>query len=216
MAALPNYWLPAIDWAGPTLAAAVRDHHAHYDHPAHYLRVTVQFRRPFWRDVVRGSYFMLDALGGCCVYDESARCPDTPGAVGCLGWLIGGDAAVRLSNLDDRDLVARILDSLPAPLRHGRDLVTDARVHRWVGAVNGLPGGYPLRDPDARHCPDPENHPAFFLVGDYLFDSTLNGVYDSADYVAAWVAEEEADENVVAVPVADAAVVPSRAVPIPR
>ncbi len=194
VAALPNYWLPSIDWAGPALARAVRDHHAHYDHPAHYLRVTVQFRRPFWRDVVRGSWFMLDALGGCCVYDESARCPDAPDAIGCLGWLIGGDAAVRMSNLDDDELVAQVLDALPAPLRHGRDLVVDARVHRWVGAVNGLPGGYPLRDPDDRHCPDPASHPTFFTVGDYLFDSTLNGAFDSADYVAAWIAEEEADE----------------------
>ena len=193
VAALPNHWLPAIDWGGPTLATAMAEHHAHYDHPAHYLRVTVLFRRPFWRDAVRGSYFMLDALGGCCVYDESARCPDTPGSVGCLGWLIGGDAAVRLSNLDDRELVARVLESLPAPLRHGQELVVDARVHRWVGAVNGMPGGYPLREPDARHVPAPEHHPNFFVVGDYLFDSTLNGVLDSAACVATWIAEEEVD-----------------------
>jgi hypothetical protein len=26
------------------------------------------------------------------------------------------------------------------------------------------------------------------FVGDYLFDSTLNGVLDSADYVAGWLA----------------------------
>jgi monoamine oxidase len=193
VAALPNYWLPAIDWAGPTLSKAVREHHAHYDHPAHYLRVTIQFSKPFWRDVVRGSWFMLDALGGCCVYDESARCPDTPGNVGCLGWLIAGDAAVRLSNMDDATLVRHVLDALPQPLRHGRELATDSRVHRWVGAVNGLPGGYPLHDPDDRHTPDFDHHPTFFTVGDYLFDSTLNGVYDSADYVAAWIAEVEAD-----------------------
>ena len=29
-----------------------------------------------------------------------------------------------------------------------------------------------------------------FVVGDYLFDSTLNGVLDSADYVADWLAAE--------------------------
>jgi hypothetical protein len=33
-------------------------------------------------------------------------------------------------------------------------------------------------------------HPNLFLVGDYLFDSTLNGVLDSADYVAAWLAAQ--------------------------
>ena len=42
--------------------------------------------------------------------------------------------------------------------------------------------------------PDPDRHPNFFVVGDYLFDSTLNGVADSADCVAGWIAEEEADE----------------------
>ena len=86
-----------------------------------------------------------------------------------------------------------MLDAVPPTLRHGRELVTDAHVHRWVGAVNALPGGYPLRDPDARHVPDALNHPSFFVVGDYLFDSTLNGVVDSADCVAAWIAEEEVD-----------------------
>ena len=36
-----------------------------------------------------------------------------------------------------------------------------------------------------------------FVVGDYLFDSTINGVLDSADYVAEWLAEEiQADSNV--------------------
>ena len=193
VAALPNYWLPAIRWSGPSLARAVADHHAHYDHPAHYVRVTVLFRRPFWRDVVRGSYFMLDAFGGCCVYDESARCPDANATAGVLGWLLGGSAALTLANLDDRALVERVLASLPASLSHGRELAVDARVHRWVGAVNARPGGYPLRDPDGRHTPDPDRHPNFFVVGDYLFDSTLNGVADSADCVAGWIAEEEAD-----------------------
>ena len=115
VAALPNYLLPAIRWGGDTLARAVADHHAHYDHPADYLRVTVAFRRPFWRGVITGSWFMLDALGGCCVYDESARCPDPPGSVAVLGWLIAGDAARTLSNLEDRALVAHVLEELPRP-----------------------------------------------------------------------------------------------------
>jgi protoporphyrinogen oxidase len=197
VAALPSYWLPAIDWQPPTLARAMAAHHAHHDYPAHYLRVTVLFRKPFWREVVSGSWFMLDALGGCCVYDESARCPGTPGAAAALGWLIGGSAAVTLSNLDDRTIVARVLEELPAPLRHGRELVVDGRVHRWVGAVNGRPGGFPLREPDGRHVPAPDLHPSLFVVGDYLFDSTLNGVADSADCVAAWIAEEEEPDDAV-------------------
>ncbi len=196
--ALPNYWLPHVRWGGPALAKAVRDHHAHYDHPAHYLRVTVRFRRPFWRDVVAGSYFMLDAFGGCCAYDESARCPDTPGGVGVLGFLLAGEAATALSNLPDDELVARVLAALPAPLRHGRELAVDGRVHRWVGAVNAKPGGYPLHHPDVRHQPDPAGHPGFYVVGDYLFDSTLNGVVDSADWVAGSIAEDVSDDAVPA------------------
>ena len=31
-------------------------------------------------------------------------------------------------------------------------------------------------------------HPNLFVVGDYLFDSTLNGVLDSADHVTGWLA----------------------------
>ena len=191
--ALPNYWIPAIEWAGLGLARAMRDHHAHYDHPAHYLRVSIRFKHPFWRNVVSGSYFMLDAFGGCCVYDESSRCQQT--SQGVLGWLLGGDAALTLSNLDDQALIARVLDSLPALLREGIKLAIEGRVHRWVGCVNALPGGYPMREPDSRHVPDPEENPLLFVVGDYLFDSTLNGVFDSADCVAEWIKEETIEDE---------------------
>jgi monoamine oxidase len=186
--ALPNNWIPAIDWAGLGLAEAMRQHHAFYDYPAHYLRVSVLFSRPFWREQVRGSYFMLDAFGGCCVYDESSR--NHAGAHGVLGWLLAGEAALTMSNFDDATLIEKVLDSLPASLRHGRDLVLEGRVHRWVGTVNGLPGGRPAREPDSRHLPEPTQHPWLFVVGDYLFDSTLNGVLDSADVVAEWIDEE--------------------------
>jgi hypothetical protein len=54
--------------------------------------------------------------------------------------------------------------------------------------VSGLPGGWKPRSFDERHRPDPGGSPRLFLVGDYLFDSTLNGVLDSADYVAHWLA----------------------------
>lgn len=195
--ALPNPWIPAIDWSGPELALAMKAHHAHYDHPAHYLRVSVQFKHPFWREIVAGSYFMLDALGGCCVYDESSRCDKS--AAGALGFLIGGDAAVLLSNLADDVLIDRVLDALPASLRQGREVFIEGRVHRWVGSVNALPGGFPMREPDSRHVPDPKGNPLLFVVGDYLFDSTLNGAFDSADCVAEWLMEEAADEEAVAV-----------------
>jgi hypothetical protein len=64
--------------------------------------------------------------------------------------------------------------------------------------VNGLPAGFPAREPDSRHLPEPKEHPSLFVVGDYLFDSTLNGVLDSADVVAEWILEE-LDEPVATV-----------------
>src|SRR5262249_8696188 len=66
--ALPVCWLGAIQWRGRGLARAMEEHRAYYDHPAHYLRVSILFREPFWRRYVEGSYFQLDAFGGCCVY----------------------------------------------------------------------------------------------------------------------------------------------------
>jgi len=191
--ALPNYWIPSIEWNGPALAKAMRDHHSHYDYPAHYLRVSVLFREPFWRKMVADSFFMTDAFGGCCVYDETLRCADS--SVGILGWLIGGEAALALNNLDDEALIARVVDSLPAPLRRGREMFLEGRVHRWAGAVNAMPGGFPLREPDSRHAPDPAGHPLLFVVGDYLFDSTLNGVLDSAECVAQWIVEKTAESR---------------------
>ena len=53
-------------------------------------------------------------------------------------------------------------------------------MHRWAGAVSGQPGGFPLRDAGLAHQPEPVEHPALAVVGDYLFDSTLNGVLRSA------------------------------------
>lgn len=199
--ALPNNWIPLIEWRGETLSRAMREHSAHYAAPAHYLRVSVLFDHPFWRDQISDSYFMSDAFGGCCVYDESSR--NGSESHGVLGWLLAGDAALTMSNLDDETLVTRVLDSLPSSLRHGKEAFVEARVHRWLGAVNGLPGGAVQRDPDARHVPDPDHHPQLFVVGDYLFDSTINGVLDSADTVAEWIVEEMSDEESTGIPIPD-------------
>ena len=80
----------------------------------------------------------------------------------------------------DRQLLT-VLDSLPAELQHGRASVLDAAVHRWLATVNVIPGGFPCRDIRSNHLPEPDEHPGLFLVGDYIFDATLNGVLDSAD-----------------------------------
>lgn len=183
--ALPNNWLPAIQWGGELLEEAMHRHHVHYDYPAHYLRVTVLFKEPFWRSQLQDSYFMLDAFGGCCLYDESSR--NDNDSSGVLGWLLAGEAALTLSNCSDEELIYIVLDSLPSSLRHGRELFLEGRVHRWIGSVNGLPAGLPPMNMDSRHLPEPRQHPHLFVVGDYLFDSTLNGLLDSADYVAEWL-----------------------------
>jgi SAM-dependent methyltransferase len=47
--------------------------------------------------------------------------------------------------------------------------------------VNALPGDLPVRDVMTNHRPEPKQHPGIVVVGDYLFDSTLNGLLDSSD-----------------------------------
>jgi SAM-dependent methyltransferase len=178
--ALPNYWLSRIEWEGHELRLAMQKHLAHYHYPAHYLRVSVLFKKPFWRKQVPGSFFMSDAFGGCCIYDEGARHPCEP--YGVLSWLLAGNDALVLSNTEDDRLVALALDSLPEQLAFGRELALEGKVQRWVGTLNGLPGGNPAHELRQRHVPAPETHPGLIMVGDYLFDSTLNGVRDSADY----------------------------------
>jgi hypothetical protein len=177
--ALPHSWLPAIEWGGRRLESAMLRHHKHYDRPAHYLRVCILFREPFWRRRLSGSYFHFDAFGGCCVYDEGTRF-DT-GPYGVLSWLLAGNDALVLSNCENDVLIGKVLETLPRPLASGRQLFLEGRVHRWVGTVNGQPAGYPVKGAKARHRPEPEDHPGLFVVGDYLFDSTINGVTDSAD-----------------------------------
>ena len=198
--ALPNNWIPAIEWGGE-LDLAMYHHHKHYDHPAHYLRVSALFDTPFWRGKVNGSYFMIEAFGGTCVYDESAR--TAAGTYGVLGWLLAGEPAATMSNLPDDELCAAVLGSLPRCLGDARPHFLEGRVHRWVGAVNGMPGGYPMKPPEARHLPDLRGHPGLYVCGDYLFDSTLNGVLDSADTVTEWILERVSEEGVRDVPIAD-------------
>ena len=151
-------------------------------------RVTLLFRQPFWKTWLTGSWCMLDAWGGCCLYDETSRQPDPE--CGILGWLFGGDAAVELSSLTDEQLIRTALDTLPASHQLAQELLLEGHVHRWINAVSALPGGEQPTRLDLRHQPDPADHPRLFVTGDYLFDSTLNGVLDSAECVASWIVAE--------------------------
>jgi protoporphyrinogen oxidase len=177
--ALPNYWIPTIKWGGKRLAEAMQHHHAYYDRPAHYLRICMLFQTPFWRQRIGDSYFHLDAFGGCCLYDESSRFNSQ--GYGVLSWLLGGNDALVMSNFEDHKLVEKALEALPKPIAQGKYQFLEGRVHRWVGAVNAQPAGYPIKGPKVRHRPEPKDHPGLFVVGDYLFDSTINGALDSAD-----------------------------------
>ncbi|MBU3682459.1 MAG: FAD-dependent oxidoreductase [Phycisphaerales bacterium] len=189
--ALPHDQLGSVAFLGDRLAPAVAAHRAHHDHPAHYLRITMLFDRPFWRATCGDSFWMLDRFGGCCLYDESLR--DPAAERGVLGWLLGGEVARTLAESDDATIVAQALAALPPALARGATPLREARVHRWTGAVSALPGGRSPLPLDRRHCPEPDEHPDLYFVGDYLYDSTLNGVLDSAEYVAAWIAARIAD-----------------------
>ncbi|WP_146503107.1 flavin monoamine oxidase family protein [Rubinisphaera italica] len=184
--ALPHNKIPSIVFEGDCLSEAVQKHHQQYHFPAHYLRITILFEKPFWQSKLSDSFWMLDQFGGCCLYDESMRQPG--GEHGILGWLLGGDAALEMSEWDDERLIQAALDSLPEFLQDGRSNFLEGAVHRWPASVNGMPGGGVQWNHDRRHLPEPVNHPHLFFVGDYLFDSTLNGVLDSAHYVASWIA----------------------------
>jgi monoamine oxidase len=177
--ALPYNRLQEIEWMGERLRRAMGRHVACYDHAGHYLRISILFDRRFWRHLFTGSWVMLDAFGGCCVYDETPSGGN--GTYGVLGWLLGGADALAACNSDDRTLIARALGSLPDELYdEARWRVIEGKVHRWAGAVSGQPGGNPLRDVTLAHRPEPVEHPGLVMVGDYLFDSTLNGVLRSA------------------------------------
>ena len=177
--ALPYNMLRRIEWTNERLRRAIARHVAHYDSPGHFLRISVLFDRPFWREHFDGSWLMMDAFGGCCVYDE--RCGEGSGH-GVLGWLLAGSDALSHSNADDGTIIERAIDSLPDPLyRAAKGRFVEGRVHRWVGALSGTPGGFPLLDPRIAHQPEPVEHERLTMVGDYLFDSSLNGVFRSAD-----------------------------------
>ncbi len=176
---LPHSWLTTVDWKGEDLRKAMVKHIAYFDRPAHYLRVSILFDSPFWGDQIPGAWFMSEAFGGCCVYNEGAR--HDVGRHGVLNWLIAGSDALAYANLSDAELIDAAIKSLPPSFGDARAHVVEAKTHRWLSAVNAIPGGMPTRDVMTNHRPEPRRHPGFIVVGDYLFDSTLNGLLDSSD-----------------------------------
>lgn len=177
--ALPLSALSLIEWRSPALRRAMDRHIAYFDRPGHYLRATLLFQRPFWRETISGAWWMMDAFEGCCVYDEGAR--HELGQWGALGFLITGNAALALADMPDDRIELLCLDALPPELAIGRELLVDRRVHRWMASVNAVPGGFPARSPYQNHRPNADAYPGLLVVGDYMLDSTLNGALDSAE-----------------------------------
>jgi SAM-dependent methyltransferase len=143
------------------------------------LRVSILFDSPFWGEKIPGSWFMSEAFGGCCVYNEGSR--HDVGRHGVLNWLIAGSDALAFANLTDDQLIDAALKSLPVSFGNARDHFVEGKIHRWLSSVNAIPGGLPARDVMTNHRPDRKRHPGLIVVGDYLFDSTLNGLLDSSD-----------------------------------
>ena len=109
---LPHSWLATMGWDGEHLRKSMVKHVAYFDRPAHYLRVSILFDAPFWGDKIPGAWFMSEAFGGCCVYNEGSR--HDVGKHGVLNWLIAGSDALAFANLDDQELIDAALKSLPA------------------------------------------------------------------------------------------------------
>ena len=102
---------------------------------------------------------------------------------------------MTLGNASENEILTALLHSLPSSIRPSKNQVIEFKVHRWMGAVNAWPMGSPIHEPDSRHMPDELGHPNIYVVGDYLFDSTVNGVMDSADTVAQLILNLDIDQS---------------------
>lgn len=181
--AVPNHWLGQIDWSTEILTDAMHAVCEHYDLPAHYLRVSLLYDERWWDELdIPGEFWMMDTFSGCAVYDESKRWGAAKGHA--LSFLLaGGDALLMGScNRSDECVVDALLERLPNCMREdAKNLLIDAQVDWYIGSINAQPGGWPAEELRGEHVPEPDEHPGLFLVGDYLFDSTLNAALISAN-----------------------------------
>lgn len=187
--AVPNHWLTQFKWSDEGLADAMHAVVAHYDLPAHYFRVSFLFETDWWREFgFPGDFWMMEMFNGCCAYDESHRWR----AVGksalekrghVLSFLLAGqDALLMCAFNQDEEIIGRhVLDSLPSMWRRkAEDSLLEVSVDAYAGSINAQPGGWPTEELRGEHQPAHKTHPGLFIVGDYLFDSTLNGALISA------------------------------------
>jgi monoamine oxidase len=69
--ALPLTALSTIHWRSEALQETIHRHVGYFDRPGHYLRATLMFERPFWRNQIPTDWFMLDAFDGCSVMTKA-------------------------------------------------------------------------------------------------------------------------------------------------
>ena len=104
------------------------------------------------------AYCAIDGGMGRLAHRLAANIPDT--AIQC------GARVVRIEATPDGGFRIHCASD------HGRS----SQNSTWCAGVSGQPGGSPVRDPVATHPPGGGRLAGLFVVGDYLFDSTLNGV----------------------------------------
>jgi monoamine oxidase len=181
LVAIPNHWLTQICWGSELLTEAIENILDHYDLPAHYLRVTCRFKSAWWEEhKIPHDFWMMSTFNGCCCYNEKFRWR-AEGNV--LSWLIAGQDALLLCSYDqdDEDVVCHLLHSLPPFMASvACEELEEYQVDRFVGSINAQPGGWPSKELRGEHQPEPNEHPGLFIVGDYLFDSTINAALISA------------------------------------
>lgn len=175
--------LGQVEWSGKGLSEAVADHSRHCNYWTHYLRVTFLFKGRFWAADFPEDYFVQDCFGGATVYDQSWLSETR----GVLSWLLAGEEAKTLSELSDNEIIRRVADSFPEAIKRKSHLGMEARVDRYMSGVSRQPGGLPLQSFEDRHLPCGD--PKLLFTGDYLYDATINGAYDSALWVANAIAE---------------------------
>jgi hypothetical protein len=100
------------------------------------------------------------------------------------------------SNQNHDDIIDYVIYSLPTSMRSlAEEHFEDGQVDRYVGSINAQPGGWPAEELRGEHQPDPDMHPGVFLVGDYFFDSTLNGTLMSANIAVELLLEYFGEES---------------------
>ena len=146
---LPHSWLATMRWEGEQLRKSMVKHIAYFDRPAHYLRVSILFDAPFWGDRIPGAWFMSEAFGGCCVYNEGARHDVGKYGVAELADRRFRRAGFRQSQRSGTDRRGAEVSAGLARRRRAAHFA-EGKIDRWLSSVKALPGGTPSARRDER------------------------------------------------------------------